>query len=72
MREQIKKKTTQNIKKNIQSIAIWQFLLLLKYIVLGISTAQTIKIPDSSTTSETKAMEEEQKTNKNGLKILKL
>lgn len=31
----------------------------------GISTAQTIKIPDSSTTSETKAMEEEQKTNKN-------
>lgn len=70
MREQIKKKTTQNIKKNIQSIAIWQFLLLLKYIVLGISTAQTIKIPDSPTTSETKAMEEEQKTNKNGLKIL--
>lgn len=68
----LKKKTTQNIKKNIQSIAIWQFLLLLKYIVLGISTAQTIKIPDSSTTSETKAMEEEQKTNKNGLKILKL
>lgn len=30
----------------------------------GISTAQTIKILDSSTTSETKAMEEEQKTNK--------
>lgn len=44
--------------------------IVVKYIVLGISTAQTIKIPDSSTTSETKAMEEEQKTNKNGLKIL--
>lgn len=61
----LKKKLHKTLKKIFKA-----FLLLLKYIVLGISTAQTIKIPDLSTTSETKAMEEEQKTNKNGLKIL--
>lgn len=40
------------------------------YIVSGVSTASITKILESSTNLVTKELEEEQKTSKNGYKIL--